>query len=103
FSPIWKVDMRLLSPAIVLVLLTAACAPSISLDRNQGVPHTLVGINGTYLDGSTIIWDAGTPNERTIPGGFLGAYLFSVPPSATATAHNIRVKHGWRKSNTVAF
>jgi hypothetical protein len=99
--------MRLLPPAaIVSVFVLSACAPSIRLDRTEGVPHTLVGITGSRLDGGTIIWDAGTPNETVIPGSMSGAYLFSVPPSATATtptSHSIRVKHGWHSSNVVTF
>ncbi len=98
-------DLRLHSLLIVSVLPLAACAPPTvtSLDRTSGPPHTLVMIQGANLDLSAVVWDAGTPNETAIPGGFLTASMFSVPPTASQGVHNVAVKNSAGQSTSWPF
>jgi len=52
---------------------------------------------------SRIIWDAGLPTEHAIPGGFLGGYMFSVPPGASLGNHPVALERGTSRSATVNF
>jgi hypothetical protein len=105
--------MRLRTLVLVAVLAVAACvplsiraasAPTISsLDRTSGPPHTIVMVQGTDLDDSSIVWDAGTANATVIPGGYLSASMFSVPPGARTGVHNVAVRNSSGESTSVPF
>jgi hypothetical protein len=98
--------MKLLyTVALVSALSAAACArPTItSLDRTSGPPHTLVMIQGTDLDLGTVVWDADKATPIPIPGGFLKASMFSVPPMAMPGVHQVAVRNSAGVSATVPF
>jgi hypothetical protein len=60
-------------------------------------------VMGTNLDDSTIVWDADTPSQMTLAGGYLGAYMFSVPPGATAGPHSVKIENSWGESAPFTF
>jgi hypothetical protein len=98
--------MRLQALILALSALPlAGCAtPTVmSLDLTSGPPHTLVMIQGTNLGLGTVVWDAGTSAATDIPGGFLGAFMFSVPPTATPGAHNVAVRNSGGQSTIQQF
>lgn len=74
-----------------------------TLEPDEGHPHDVVLIKGNGLEGAEIVWDAGTSTEKVIPGGFLGAFMFSVPHGATAGAHPVVVRKGSKQSNPMTF
>jgi hypothetical protein len=77
----------------------AACSPtSISLEQSTGAPHDLVMVLGNNLAFSAIVWDG-----NAIPGGFLGGYMFSVPPGASAGAHTVVIRNSWGQSTALTF
>ena len=91
---------------LAAALIQAACnpaPPAVTLDRTTGPPHTLVMVQGSNLLLSSVIWDAGLGTEQVIPGGFLGAYMFSVPPGASAGNHPVAVQNGAGRSAVVNF
>ena len=100
-----KLTKVLLLPiALGATLMFSGCGtPSInSLDVTSGPEHTLVKITGdTAL--SRIIWDAGLGTETVIPGGFLGGYMFSVPPGALPGNHPIALERDGSRSAVVNF
>ena len=74
-----------------MLLLGAACVAACStpptitaLEPAEGHAHDVVLIKGSQSDlkGALIVWDLGGPSERVIPGGYQGAYMFSVPDDA---------------------
>ena len=83
----------------------SACAPPTltSLDRTSGPGHTLVMAQGSNLIFSRIIWDAGLATEQVIPGGFLGGYMYSVPPGATLGNHPVALANSRGRSGTINF
>lgn len=94
--------MRLLQAlAIGAAILVSACArPKLTgLDVTSGPPHTLVMVEGTDLDDASVIWDN---NPIPIPSGYLGAYMFSVPPGATTGLHTVSLKNSHGTSKAVA-
>lgn len=60
-------------------------------------------IQGSNLAFAQVVWDAGLPGERILPGGLLGAYLFSVPPGASLNAHPVAVQNSRGRSATLNF
>lgn len=87
----------------LLVWILSGCAPNItSLNPNSGPERTLVEIQGDNL-ASSVYWDAGTAGEQIIPSGFLGAYLFTVPPGALQGAHQVQLKRSGSAGNMVPF
>jgi hypothetical protein len=61
-------------------------------------------VTGSNLDGASVIWDPGTANEKTLPSGYLGPYMFSVPPDALpGSTHSVALKNASGLSNTVSF
>ncbi|MEO8453167.1 MAG: hypothetical protein ABI647_25485 [Gemmatimonadota bacterium] len=89
---------------VALPLLAACTAPSISaLDAPTGPERTVVMVQGTNVLFSRIVWDAGLPGERTVPGGFLGGYMFSVPPGATNGPHPVALENGRGRSAPATF
>ncbi len=87
----------------LLGLMLPGCKPHIdSLNPNSGPERTLVEVDGSTLFAS-VYWDAGTANEQSIAGGFLGSYLFTVPPGAAVGAHQVQLKSSGGSSNKVPF
>lgn len=101
----WKSRSRALLAATIGALLLAACGPPQlnSLDGTSGPERSLVLVNGSTQFGSRIIWDSGLASEQVLPGGFLGAYMFSVPPGATVGAHPVALENGNGRSNTIDY
>jgi hypothetical protein len=60
-------------------------------------------VSGSNLFGASIVWDAGLASEAVLPGGFLGAYMFSVPPGATLGAHPVALRNSRGTSGTIDF
>lgn len=77
------------------MLVSAACgAPDLdSMDPNTGPERTLVLVDGDVLF-ANVLWDAETPSETGLDGGFLGATMFSVPPGASVAAHDVQLIRG---------
>jgi hypothetical protein len=79
-------------------LLSGCGTPNLmSFDVAEGPEHTLVMINGDSAL-SRVIWDAGLPTEQAIPGGFLGGYMFSVPPGAAPGNHPVALERSGNRS-----
>jgi len=99
--------MKPLSPYAIglLVLLAVGCRPPQLNDliEDSGPERTLVMVDGSNLLFSSVVWDAGLPTETVIPGGFLGGYMFSVPPGASLGAHPVALRNGNGTSGTVNF
>ena len=93
-------------PVLLLgaVCLAACSEPPVitTLEPAEGHPHDVVLIKGTDLDGAEIVWDYGKTN-KVIPGGYQGAYMFSVPHGATPDAYSVVVRKGGVDSNPMTF
>jgi len=91
--------------AVLGVFAFTGCAPPtlMSLDVTAGPEHTLVMVSGSGLFLSSIVWDAGLATETTLPGGFLGAYMFSIPPGAVVGPHPVAVENSAGSSATLTF
>jgi hypothetical protein len=61
-----------------------------ALYPSSGPPGTLVHVAGANLEGCIVKWDAGTPNERTLEGGFFNANFFTVPDAVMGN-HTVRI------------
>lgn len=87
---------------VMLVILFFSCKPILTLlEPAQGPPGTLVHVQGTAT-GASVLWDVGSPFERTIPGGFLAGNFFTVPMGATPGPHNVQlVSAGGRRSDRI--
>jgi len=80
--------------AVVFGFLAGCQTPVLrSLEFAQGPARSLVRVDGENLSGATVIWDAGLATEQSVPGGFLGAYMFSVPPGATPGGHPVALRN----------
>lgn len=85
-------------------LLLGGCKPRLDgLTAASGPEHTVVEVTGSNLLFTSIVWDAGLPSETVVPGGFLGAYMFSVPPGAALGPHPVALRNGSRTSATLNF
>jgi hypothetical protein len=98
----------LLSLLIASASLVTACSgppPALTaLDPPTGHPHEVVFVQGTERKGAQIVWDAGTTDEKIIPGGYQGAFMFSVPDEAMpGTTHAVALENKNGRSNTVTF
>jgi len=96
--------MMLFRAGLALAALAAAgCAPDLdALTPDTGPERTLVSVDGdTFL--STLLWDAGTGSETDLPGGFLGASVFSVPTGAARGAHPGALRRSGDTSGTLPF
>jgi hypothetical protein len=88
---------------LVLLGLLATCNPTItSLSPASGPERTVVSVSGSTLL-ANLIWDAGTANERVLPGAFLGATLFSVPAGTSAGVHNVQLSYQGQRGNVMPF
>jgi hypothetical protein len=96
--------LMFLPAAIAATLTLSGCGnPAInSFDVGSGPEHTLVMINGDTLF-ARIIWDAGLASETVLPGGFLGGYMFSVPPGASSGNHPVALDRSGNRSAVVNF
>ncbi len=90
---------------IAATLATSGCGrPRLTgLDVTTGPEHTLVMVRGARLAFTSVIWDAGLPSERIIPGGFLGGYMFSVPPGAAIGPHPVALAAASGRSASINF
>ncbi|MDJ0940339.1 MAG: hypothetical protein QNJ00_11310 [Woeseiaceae bacterium] len=95
--------LRAVSLLACIVFIGGCGTPDIrSLDPNTGPERTLVDIEGdSFL--STAYWDAGTASEQPLAGGFLGAYLFTVPTGAALGPHDVQLQRFGRRGNIVPF
>src|ERR1700741_5244112 len=87
----WEVSVQrwALQMALLFALASACGPPSITtLSPASGPERTLVNVSGDPFLAHTI-WDAGAAGEHALAGGFLGAYLFSVPAGAALGSHNV--------------
>ena len=93
------------SVLVLLLAATAGCQPPVLNDLidDNGPEHYLVMVDGANLLFTSVVWDVGLPTETTIPGGFLGGYLFSVPPGASLGAHPVALRNSLGTSATVNF
>src|SRR6185295_19136965 len=90
--------------SLVVPFLAAWAAPTITgLDAASGPERTVVMIQSSSALFRRVIWDAGLAGERTIPGGFLGGYMFSVPPGAANGPHPVALENGAGRSAPVDF
>jgi hypothetical protein len=94
----------LLATVVGVTLLISGCGkPTLTaFDVASGPEHTLVMITGDSLF-SRIIWDAGLGSETAIPGGFLGGYMFSVPPGAPVGNHPVALERDGSRSAVLNF
>jgi len=84
--------------------LLAASPTLTALKPSVGHPHDVVFIDGTGREGAQIVWDAGTPGkEKVIPGAYLGAFMFSVPPDAAPGPHVVKLQNSDGRSNSMTF
>ena len=99
-----------------VLLLGAVCLAGCSeppvittLEPAEGHPHDVVLIKGTDLDSAEIVWDLGKPGQKVIPGGYQGAYMFSVPHDAvplnatTPRKYSVVVRKGGVDSKPMTF
>jgi hypothetical protein len=86
--------------SLAAALAVAGCSTPVlsSLDVSAGPPHTLVMVTGSNLFLSAVLWDG-----SAIPGGFLGGYMFSVPPGAAPGPHSVTVQNSSGTSNLLTF
>lgn len=84
------------------VVFFASCRQPVltSIYPSSGSPGTLVHVTGENLEGCVIKWDAGTPNERTLDGGFFKANFFTVP-DVTQGRHTVRIVRDRQVSEAV--
>ncbi len=79
----------------------AGCTPVLnSLEFAQGPEQSLVRVDGRNLLGTAVVWDIGLATEQPVPGGFLGAYMFSVPPGVTQGSHPVALRNSRGTSAT---
>ena len=90
---------------LAVIPLTACARPELAgFDLPEGTwPRALVVVRGTDLSRSRIIWDAGTRDERVLPGAFLGAGFFSIPPGASQRAHAVALEGPNGRSPSVSL
>lgn len=101
--------MKIIRPLIIsslalgsLFYLSGCGAPDITTFTMSGPERSLVQLTGDIALAS-VVWDVGTPDERTIPSGFVGASFFSVPPGATVGNHSFRLERSGSSSATMTF
>lgn len=95
--------LLLCAAAVLFQIACSAAPPTVTLERTAGPPRSLVMVQGTNLLLSQVVWDAGLASERVLPSGFLGGYMFSVPPGASAGSHPVAVQNVAGRSAAVNF
>ena len=92
---------------IILAVVISGCAkkPILnSLDPSTGTPGTVVEVNGSNLFLADVKWDANAASEQSLPSNFLSARFFTVPLTASAGSHPVRLfGDGQYSDNTVNF
>jgi len=107
--PGYWLPVLLLGAVCLAACSTSTPAPPTALEPAEGHPHDVVLIKGTDLKDAQIVWDKGGPDERVIPGGYQGAYMFSVPHDAvplnetTAREYAVAVRKKGVDSTPVTF
>ncbi len=98
-----KAVMTAVSLCALMAGCVSGCAPNISsLDPDTGPERMLVNVRGgTFL--SSLYWDAGSAGEQRLSGGLLGAYFFTVPPSAPLGPHQVQLERGSTRGNQQSF
>lgn len=97
-------NWQLLAALIGALALAGCGAPTLTaLDQNSGPEHALVTVQGSSMLFSRVVWDAGLAAEQIIPGGFLGGYLFSVPPGASLGNHPVALENNGGRSSTLDY
>jgi hypothetical protein len=98
-------DCLRLAAGLVLLCAVSGCAPKLnSLKQGSGPEHTLVKVQGENLLGSQVVWYVGSGTSETVlPGGFLGGYMFTVPPGASRGTHMVALRNPWGTSSKVKF
>ena len=90
--------------ALLPAVLAANCTtPNISsLNPNTGPERTLVNVKGdNFL--SSIYWDIGSSSERNLSAGFLGSYLFTVPPGVSLGGHQVGLERSGMRGTQKTF
>ena len=94
--------VRALVASLALVPATACTSPNLtSLAPSQGPARSLVAIQGTS-GVVRVLWDVGTPNQRTIATN-VGGTLFSVPPGAAPGVHKVAIEDDSGQSEAMDF
>jgi len=76
-----------------------------TLDPPDGRAHDVIMVTGDGLENAQIVWDADVPGkEKVIPGGYQGAFMFSVPPDAVpGMSYKVKLQNSAGRSNPVTF
>jgi len=85
---------------VALLLLLPGCYDPPKLDalvEAKGPERTVVAISGSNLLLAEIVWDVDRTTETVLPGGFLSATMFSVPPGVITGSHPVALRnaYGW--------
>lgn len=72
------------------------------LSPSSGPPRTIVMVSGT-TEKSSVIWDAGGPDETVLPGGLFGADFFSVPPDTAEGVYKVQIERSGARSDPASF
>jgi hypothetical protein len=93
------------SVLVAMSLSVSACDPPVldGLVESSGPPRSLVMVQGSAMILSRVVWDAGLSTEREVPGGFLGGFLFSVPPDASQGPHPVALRNDNGTSAPLTF
>jgi hypothetical protein len=57
---------------------------------SSGAPGSIVVVDGD-VSWARVIWDVGSPNQRDLQSGFLGANFFTVPYDADEGVHKFQI------------
>jgi hypothetical protein len=75
-----------------------------ALQPSTGQPHDVIVVDADGRENAQIVWDADGPGERVIPGGFQGAFMFSVPPNAVqGMSYKVKLQNSGGRSAAVTF
>lgn len=84
------------------VMFLSSCGQPVltTMYPSSGPPGTLVHVTGENLEGCVVKWDAGTPNERILVGGFFNANFFTVPDVPLGN-HTVRIVRDRQSSESI--
>jgi hypothetical protein len=77
-------------------------SPTATTFTTSGPERSIVELTGDIFL-ATVIWDAGSTSETTIPSGFLGGNFFSIPPGASAGNHDFQLERNGSRSPVYSF
>ena len=97
--------------SVLAILICASFLASCSspptlkaLQPSTGQPHDVIIVDGTGRELAQIVWDADGPGEKVIPGGYQGAFMFSVPPNAVqGMSYKVKLQNSGGRSDPVTF